>query len=245
MTEKSSYAPGAPSWIDVSSPDLAATGAFYGALLGWELEPGRPEFGGYANFTKNGKRVAGALPLMAPDQAPSWTTYFATDDADKTAELVQTAGGTVVAPPMDVAELGRMALFLDPLGSFFGTWQAGTHLGAELVEEEGTWQWAELGTTDASASVPFYSAVLGLTPQESDGYVELQQDDRSVAGCMQYEGGTSWRAYFAAADVDAAAARVEELGGSVVTPGTDFYGGRFAVVTDPFGAAFGLLALKG
>jgi predicted enzyme related to lactoylglutathione lyase len=245
MTEKTSYAPGEPSWIDLSSPDVDGAVAFYGALFGWDATEGNAEFGGYRNFSKGGKRVAGVMPLMEPGQAPSWTTYVSTSDADKTAELVQSSGGTVVAPPMDVAELGRMALFLDDAGTFFGTWQAGTHIGAERVEEEGTWQWAELGTGDAAASGAFYSSVFGWEPRESDGYVEFQQDGRSVAGCMQYEGGAGWRPYFAAPDVDAVARRVEELGGSLAVPASDFPGGRFAVVADPFGATFGLLALKG
>ena len=34
--EKTTYAPGEPTWADLSSPDTEASRAFYGALLGWE-----------------------------------------------------------------------------------------------------------------------------------------------------------------------------------------------------------------
>lgn len=246
MPEKTDYAPGEPTWIDVATPDMAATASFYGALLGWELVEGRAEFGGYANFTKNGKKVAGALPLTDPDQPPAWTTYVRTADAAKTDELVQSAGGTVVAPPMDVGELGRMALYVDPAGAFFGTWQAGTHTGAELVQEEGTWQWAELGTKDVATARPFYEGVFGWSPLESDGYTEWQQDGRSVAGCMPLPDEVPmsfWQPYFATSDLDGSARRVEELGGRVIVPPTEFPGGRFSVVADVHGTTFGLLAM--
>ena len=36
MPERSSYAHGIPSWVDLSSPDPEASAAFYGALFGWE-----------------------------------------------------------------------------------------------------------------------------------------------------------------------------------------------------------------
>jgi uncharacterized protein len=50
--------------------------------------------------------------------------------------------------------------------------------------------------------------------------------------------------YFAVDDADRAAARVGELGGSVMMGPTDIEPGRFAVVADPAGAVFGVLELK-
>ena len=46
-----------------------------------------------------------------------------------------TAGGQVLLPAMDVLDVGRMAVFSDPQGAVFSVWQAGTHPGAELVNE--------------------------------------------------------------------------------------------------------------
>ena len=37
-------------------------------------------------------------------------------DADATAKAITDAGGTVLVPPMDVMEAGRMAVALDPTG---------------------------------------------------------------------------------------------------------------------------------
>ena len=58
MSEKTSYAPGEPIWTDLSSPDLAASKAFYGPLLGWTAEAPQERFGGYASWLKDGHRTA-------------------------------------------------------------------------------------------------------------------------------------------------------------------------------------------
>ena len=49
MPERSSYAHGIPSWVDLFSPDPEASAAFCGALFGWEhVPPENPEAtGGY------------------------------------------------------------------------------------------------------------------------------------------------------------------------------------------------------
>jgi predicted enzyme related to lactoylglutathione lyase len=58
------------------------------------------------------------------------------------------------------------------------------------------------------------------------------------------EGGPAyWMTIFAVADTDAAAAKAAELGGTVVAPPGDIEGvGRFALLTDPQGVYFGVIA---
>ena len=76
------YANGTPSWVDLGSPEIDASVAFYGGLFGWTTtEPGPvEETGGYRMFLKDGKLVAGIGPNQE-GQPPSWTTYLAVDDA--------------------------------------------------------------------------------------------------------------------------------------------------------------------
>ena len=50
--------------------------------------------------------------------------------------------------------------------------------------------------------------------------------------------------YFAVDDCDAAATTVAELGGEVCVAPTDIAPGRFAVVADPQGATFSVIALS-
>ncbi|MDX6198376.1 MAG: uncharacterized protein QOJ79_1527 [Actinomycetota bacterium] len=250
MTDKTRYQPGEPTWIDLGSPDTDASAAFYGALFGWTATEGRPEFGGYRNFLKDGKTVAGLMPLMQEGQPPVWSCYVSTDDADKSTALVADNGGTVHAPPMDVGALGRMAIYTDPAGAFFGVWQPAEHTGAQVVDEEGTFTWTELSTRNQASAKPFYAAVFGWQAKEMDGYTEFQLGDTSVAGCMDMpemvpaEVPSYWMPYFAASDPEAKGKQVAELGGTVLVPLMEFGGGRFSVVQDIHGSTFGLLDLK-
>jgi predicted enzyme related to lactoylglutathione lyase len=246
------YEPGVPSWIDLGSPDPQTAADFYSALFGWECPEGPPETGGYRVCTIGGVPVAGLGPSQNPGP-PVWATYVNVESADAVCELISAHGGTAIVPPMDVMDFGRMAVYADPIGAVFSVWQPGTHPGAGLVNEPGTLSWNELLTTDVAASIAFYSAVFGwgaVTNGEGAGaYTEWQVGGRSIAGMMlkppmmPAEVPPHWGVYFAVADTDNAVARVAELGGSVMMPPTDIEPGRFAVVADPTGAAFNVIAM--
>ena len=250
MTVKTSYQPGEPIWVDLSTPDMDATTAFYGALFGWTCERGPEDFGGYSNFVKDGKHVAGVMPIMQEGMPPVWSTYVCSDDADKSAALVTEAGGTVIAPPMDVADLGRMAVFAAPDGAVIGVWQPGTHLGAERVQEEGTYSWTELATRDQAKAVPFYATVFGWGTHENPGYTEFQLAGTSVAGCMDMPDTVPaavpsyWMPYFSAQDPAAKAEEAAGLGATVLVPYTEMGGVAFTIVQDPHGSTFGLLRVN-
>jgi predicted enzyme related to lactoylglutathione lyase len=248
MTAKTSYQPGEPTWIDLGTPDMDATLAFYGGLFGWAAgESAGEEYGGYRMFTKDGKNVAGVMPLMSPEQPPVWSCYVSTDDADKVAALISENGGTVIAPPMDVPEAGRMAVFTDAAGAFFGVWQPAEHIGAELIDEEGTLSWIELSTRDQQKSLTFYDSVFGWQPKVSEGYTEFQLGGRSVAGCMDMppmvpeQVPSYWMPYFETQDPRAASEKAASLGGTIIAPFSEMGGVAFAVVQDPHGSTFGLL----
>jgi predicted enzyme related to lactoylglutathione lyase len=250
MVEMTEYAPGTPTWVDVSTPDIEATKAFYGALFGWDAMT-FPEMGGYTNFTLRGKLVCGAVPFMSADQYPAWNTYIAVSDAEATAQAVQGNGGQVIVPPMDVADLGRMAAFIDPTGAVFGAWQPGQHKGAQLANEPGSFIWNELDTRDIAAAKAFYAAVFPWTAEtRGEGeraYTTWKVNGRGVAGGMQMgasfpaEAPTLWLTYFAVADCDATVAKVQALGGAALMPGMDIEEGRFAVLRDPQGAIFAVM----
>jgi len=249
MPAKTSYLPGEPTWADVATTDIDASIAFYAGLFGWTCERGGEEFGGYSTFLKDGKRICGLMPTMSPEQPVVWCTYVSTDDADKSAELVQTAGGMVIAPPMDVADLGRMAVFLDNHGAAIGVWQPGLHTGAELVEEEGVLSWIELSSRDQAKALPFYATVFGWGATQNPGYTEFQLNGHSVAGCLDMpemvpaEVPSYWMPYFQAEDPAAKAQQAASLGGTVLVPFMEMEQVAFSVVQDPGGATFGLLKL--
>src|ERR1700693_747857 len=106
-------------WIDLASADAAAARDFYAKLFGWQVEVNpEPQSGAYAIASLGGEQVAGIGPTQSPEQPTVWSIYIGTDDVEGTAEKVKVAGGTVMAPPFDVGEQGRMAVFQDPSGAF-------------------------------------------------------------------------------------------------------------------------------
>jgi predicted enzyme related to lactoylglutathione lyase len=246
-----SYEPGTPSWVDLGTPDVDGAIAFYGSLFGWEIPEGPPEAGGYRIAHVRGLPVAGVGPQMNAGP-PAWATYVDTVDADATAKAVTEAGGTVFVEPFDVMDVGRMAVFADPTGAAISAWQPGVHPGAALVNEPGSFCWNELTTRDADAVIPFYEAAFGWdakTQTDPMPYTEFQVGGRTVAGMMPPDDGAPadmpphWLVYFAVNDCDESVATVKRLGGTTVVPATEAPPGRFAVVTDPAGAAFGIIAL--
>ncbi|WP_055525034.1 VOC family protein [Streptomyces graminilatus] len=252
------YKPGTPCWIDLMVPDQQAAIDFYRDLFGWQGEIGPPETGGYAVCTLKGKPVAGIMKAMNPDGSvpdpmpPTvWTTYLSTDNIDGTLKSVTDSGGSVMMGPMDVMDLGRMAVITDPTGAVVGLWQPGTFDGAGIVNEHGALIWNDLATGDVPAASAFYSSVLPVTtaPSElpgAEGYIEFEVEGRAVGGIMdlaQLPPGVPphWQPYFHVDSVDDIQAAVVRAGGSVLAPAFDMAAGRMAVLADPQGGAFAVI----
>jgi uncharacterized protein len=251
MSERTSYTPGTPCWVELATPDIEAAGAFYGDLLGWEVPemPNSAELGGYRRAKLSGKDVAGVAPLMQEGQPPSWNTYVSVADAKATLAAAGENGGQVVVEAMDVMDLGTVGVFTDPTGAACGVWQPGTFPGAQLVNEYGTVGWNELDTRDPGAAKEFYGAVFGWghEDEESEGsgtYTIWKAGEAMVGGMldmnaveMPAEVPANWLVYFGVEDTDAAVEKARAGGGSVMLEPLDIPVGRFAVVADPFGAA--------
>jgi predicted enzyme related to lactoylglutathione lyase len=169
---------------------------------------------------------------------------------------VKVAGGTVIAEPMDVMDLGRMAIFADPTGAVFGIWQPGTFIGAGLVNEPGALSWNELNTRDPEAAKAFYDAVFGWGFEDNDmgemgTYTTLKLGDDMVGGMLDMGGRgvpeqvpAHWQVYFAVEDTNATVEQAKGAGGSVMVEPMEVPAGRFAILTDPFGASFAVITLS-
>jgi predicted enzyme related to lactoylglutathione lyase len=245
------WTPGTPCWIDLMTPDQEAARAFYSALFGWQIDVGPEETGYYGMASIEGRSVAGIGGMMGMDHPPVWNTYLATADADATSKAVEQAGGSVIAPAMDVMEFGRMAFAQLPSGGVFSYWQAGTHNGVALANEPGSLSWNEFMTRDYPGAMDFYAAVFGYTYTDLGGgefnYSTIEVDGNTVGGIGELpaevpaEVPPHWRVYFAVDDCDAAVAKLSELGGAVHRPPQDMPYGRHADVADPQGAMFSLI----
>ena len=102
----------------------------------------------------------------------------------------------MIAEPMDVMDLGRMAIFADPTGAVFGIWQPGTFLGAGLVNEPGAIAWNELNTRDPEAAKAFYGAVFGWAfedkeMEEAGTYTTIKLGEDPVGGMLDMAGAAS------------------------------------------------------
>ena len=250
MAERTSYAPGAPSWADLTIPDLEAALTFYGGLFGWEFEDQGEEAGHYHQALKDGRRVVGIGPNQ-PGTPPMafWTTYLNGTDVDAHAREITAAGGNVAFGPLQVLDAGRMVAAQDPTGAMFGIWEPGEHKGAQLVNENGTLSWNELIGNDLDAPTAFYAAVFGHEIQDLPdappgvAYKIIALGGRAVGGVsgMGGEGPPAWMTYFMLDDVDAGFERVRELGGEVLAEPFDSTYGRYAPARDPQGSVFSLI----
>lgn len=254
MSERSSYEAGTPSWVDIGSTDLEKTHAFYTGLFGWERQDAGPveETGGYGFYTLRDKLIAGYGPAQDPNGGVWWTSYVNVDDADKTAAAVTANGGTVLAPPMDVMEAGRMAVFSDPFGAAFAIWQPGQHQGAQIVNEAGAFCWSELLTRNLAGARTFYQAVFGWGEKNGPDapYLEFTVADRAIAGGMAVtpemppQMPAHWNIYFAVDDLEASVAKASELGGQIRMPPFEIPDvGHAAVIGGPHHEGFSLFKL--
>lgn len=245
---------GAPCWVDLMTSDVERARTFYGDLFGWTSDEPNPEFGGYFNFRKDGVLVAGGSPAMAEAGPPNiWSIYLATDDARKAVEVATANGAQILAPPMDVADLGTMAVMIDPTGAVIGAWQPGLHKGFGIHAEDGTPSWFELHTKDHATAVDFYTTVFGWDTQaigDTDDfrYTTAVDGEQMLAGVMDAsaylpeEVPSNWTVYFGTNDTDATLAKIVELGGTILEPAQDTPYGRLAAAADPMGARFKIVA---
>ena len=118
--------------------------------------------------------------------------------------------------------------------------------------QPGMFSWADLGTPDAEGSKQFYTELLGLDSTdmpmgEGMSYTMLSRGGKS--SCALYSmpeemkqmtgGHPAWQSYFTVESADDAAARITELGGSVMQGPFDvFTSGRMAIAQDTTGAVF-------
>lgn len=254
MPKFESYVQGTPSYVELITPDQAAAKEFYGPLFGWEFDDvPMGDAGYYVTFAKEGDSVGGIggqMPGLEGHPA-FWGVYLAVDDVDATTARVADAGGKVEAGPFDVMEHGRMSAIQDPSGARVNLWQAKGHPGTQRANEPGTPIWNELISPDLASATAFYTDLLGVGWEEQPmeggpAYTCLMVDGRQVGGAMapmMADIPPHWNVYFNVESVDDTTAKVVALGGSVVAPAFDVPGvGRMAVLADPQGGMFNLMA---
>jgi predicted enzyme related to lactoylglutathione lyase len=254
MGERTGYTPGTFSWTDLTTTDQQDAKRFYGELFGWEAEDmpvGEGFF--YSMMRLGGKDVAAISPQPQQQRdagaPPAWNSYITVEDADEALERATALGATAHAPAFDVMEAGRMAVVQDPQGAYFLPWQARRQFGAALVNEPGAVVWNELQSPDLDASAAFYRELFGWTVEpfadSPERYLSIKNQGPNNGGMRELnppDAPPHWLVYFGTEDIDAALARVQELGGIKLAGPIDIGIAKIGVVQDPQGATFALYA---
>ena len=118
-------------------------------------------------------------------------------------------------------------------------------MGERTSYTPGTFCWVDLMVADQNAAKTFYTELFGWDYEdfpipEGGVYSVAQVDGKAVAAIVpppQPGIPPHWNCYVSVQDADAAAARAQELGATVVLPAGDVgASGRLAVFQDPQGA---------
>jgi predicted enzyme related to lactoylglutathione lyase len=227
------------AWHELYTGDVDAATRFYTELLGLELETADMGDFQYPMLKRDGRTHAGFFQKEHEEVPSHWYPYVLVDDVDSTADGAKSRGAEVHNGPLDVGEDLRIAVLGDPQRATFGvmSWNAEPPVGVFV--------WDELHATDPATAAAFYGDLIGWTTTSFvEGYEFFNAGETVVGGLMQERGGSPvayWLSYFAVDDTDAAAAKAMELGAGVILPPESMENvGRYAVLTDPTGAAFGL-----
>lgn len=243
-------------WYELLTTEPEAAAAFYGAVLGWAVQPGGA-VPGYRLFVAAGTEVAGVMALppeaVQAGMPPQWLGYIGVDGVDEAVAGVLAAGGSQYVPPTDIPGIGRFALLADPQGVPFyvmrGTMDEASDAFAPM--RPGHCNWNELTTTDREAALRFYGTQFGwekgdaMPIGETEEYRFLQHHGVTLGAVMNRMPGASgpgWTFYFGVPDIDRAAGQVTTGGGTVQHGPAEVPGGSFIILgTDPQGARFGLV----
>jgi len=117
-------------WTEIASNDAEKCKAFYTAVFGWKFKDSDAAAGmKYDEFATIGDNPVGGLYQIDPKwfgekvPPPHFMTYVAVDDVDANAKKAVELGGTLIREPMDVPNVGRMAIVQDPTGAVIATFR--------------------------------------------------------------------------------------------------------------------------
>lgn len=241
-------------WFDLMTPDVEAAKAFYTAVTGWKTT--KWQEANYEMWTVGDKAIGGMMALPAEETKrgtpPHWMAHIETENVDATVKKAQELGGQVLRPGTDIPTVGRFAILRDPQGALFAVFQPLEPM-EDAPRKPGYFTWFELNTTDYQGAWKFYSELFGWKHTRSmdmgpemGAYWMFGPDAENTFGGMsnvatQMKMPPHWLYYVTVENLDAALARVKQLGGQVLNGPMDVPGGdRIAQCMDPQGGMFAL-----
>jgi predicted enzyme related to lactoylglutathione lyase len=107
------------TWNELLTSDVEGAKAFYSGLFGWSPNDVTVGPMPYTLWMLGDHGVGGAMTRPMEEIPPSWAVYFAVADTDATVAKAKELGASVMAEPMDLPDVGRMAALVDPQGATF------------------------------------------------------------------------------------------------------------------------------
>jgi predicted enzyme related to lactoylglutathione lyase len=228
--------------LGVADADLAMQ--FFGPLFDWEAE--RVEYRGHIrHYVYNTVNV---IPCITDEvDAPPLQLGFTVDDVPAAARLVTELGGVVVDDE-STPDGGGFLQVRDAQGVPLGLWRASgeDHEHAPVTKPASAdLTYFMIRVPDADRGAGFFGELLGWRFDYNAAMDYYHVDDHVQPVAMGIAGAAASAevaCYFRVADVEAARARVRELGGAA---GETFVMGplRAADCTDDQGNAFGIAEL--
>ncbi len=115
---------GSVCWADLSTPDTEPASKFYSGLFGWQISADNDP-SGYIHI-KNGEEFIGGIQSAArrnPHVPPHWLIYFLVSDCNAFGSKAAGMGAQFLLEPLDMENVGRMAILKDPQGAVFALFQ--------------------------------------------------------------------------------------------------------------------------
>lgn len=223
--------PGSLFYFTMPGPDVERSGRFYGELFGWDLQQG-----------DSGYHVANVYPPMglASNHSTDVEVWIEVTDIEAAVATVRELGGTAEEPVR--YDSGWSAVCVDPQGVRFNITvpRHDYRQPARTSTEAGELFYWTLPAPDADASRAFFGRLFGWEfgePGTEGGmHVSNRLPDGGLGGGRE---GSDPELFFRVDDLDAAMAKVVELGGTAAFAGEGDEG-RHAMCTDDQGVPFGL-----
>lgn len=245
---------GAFVWCELMTTDVAAAKSFYSGVVGWNIldvpMPGMT----YSLLRVGDTQIAGLMPL--PKEAkeagvrPVWVGYIRVGDTDAAAAKVQQLGGHLLGPPIDIPTVGRFAAVTDPQGALFNLFKPAMGGQRNVSAGPGNLGWHELHTNDWPLAFEFYAGMFGWEKGETldmglmGNYQVFKIGGLAAGGMFNSPGAQAtrfWLYYFNVGDIDVAAKRVTDGGGTIAQGPSQVPGGNWILqAADPQGAVFAL-----
>jgi len=251
--------PGKIIWRDLITDTPAESRRFYEELFGWTFESvgnvlGLGNDDTHTLIRHNGQLIGGMVDANQFNRAieiSQWVVVMSVEDVDAATNVFRDGNGSILTPPTDMSDRGRLAVVTDPQGALLALLQTTDGDPADRQPDYGDFLWDELWTKDSEAATSFYRQVASYdnarSPVQGDSessYRVLERDGRPRVGIMTHPFETArpvWVSYIRVEDPAAITARVIALGGEIfVDAQARSIGGRTALIAGPSGAGIAL-----